>query len=343
MTSGALRVCDQCGTQLAPGLLSCPGCRRLVHAADLKRLAAAAEAAEQAGDIRAAAARWQDVLVLLPADAKQHAVVAQRVAELGERMVAQPGRPHQKKPRWVTGAGVVGAAALLLWKFKIVLVFLLTKAKLLLLGLTKLSTLGSMLVSFGVYWQIWGWQFAAGLLLSIYIHEMGHVAAMAHYGIKASAPMFIPGIGAFVRGRAYPGAPGVDARIGLAGPLWGLGAALLAWGLFALTDAAVLMAVAKFGAFINLFNLLPIWHLDGGWAFNALTKRDRWLAAAAIGAVWFASAESLLVLIGLAAVWRAFTAAADKRDGGVLWMYAALVAALALLTRLPVPASGLLR
>jgi Zn-dependent protease len=337
VTGGVASLCDHCGTQLAPGLLSCPGCRRLVHAAELKRLAAAAEAAEQAGDIATAAERWQDALVLLPADAKQHAVIANRVAELGERMTAQPGRPHEKKPAWVKGAGVFGAAALLLWKFNIVLVFLLTKAKLLLLGLTKLGTLGSMLISFGVYWQIWGWQFAAGLLLSIYIHEMGHVAAMSHYGIKASAPMFIPGVGAFVRGRAYPGAPGVDARIGLAGPLWGLGAALLAWGLFALTGAPVLLAVAKFGAFINLFNLLPVWHLDGGWAFNALPQRDRWLAAAAVFAVWFASSESFLVLIGLAAVWRAFTAAAAKRDVGVLWMYAGLIAALALLARLPVP------
>ena len=56
----------------------------------------------------------------------------------------------------VEGGGVVGAIAVFLLKFKFLIVFLLTKGKLLLLGLTKLSTLSSMLVFLGVdaaYWN----------------------------------------------------------------------------------------------------------------------------------------------------------------------------------------------
>src|SRR5207253_6984080 len=54
---------------------------------------------------------------------------------------------------------------------------LLAKGKLLLLGLTKASTVLTMILSMGVYWSAYGWKFAVGLVISIYIHEMGHVAA----------------------------------------------------------------------------------------------------------------------------------------------------------------------
>src|SRR5207302_3963478 len=95
--------------------------------------------------------------------------------------------------------------------------FLLTKGKLLLLGLTKATTFFSMLLSLGVYWAAWGWKFALGLVLSIYIHEMGHVFALRRLGFKASAPMFIPGLGALIRLRQHPANPREDAEIGLAG------------------------------------------------------------------------------------------------------------------------------
>src|SRR2546430_4861243 len=82
-----------------------------------------------------------------------------------------------------------------------------------------------MLLSAGVYWTIWGWKFALGVVLSIYVHEMGHVQALQRYGIKATAPMFIPGVGAVVRLKQYPADRREDARVGLAGPLWGRPAA----------------------------------------------------------------------------------------------------------------------
>src|SRR5678816_1406719 len=45
----------------------------------------------------------------------------------------------------------------------------------------------SMLLAFGVYWTAWGMWFALGLVLSIYVHEMGHVVALRRYGIAATA------------------------------------------------------------------------------------------------------------------------------------------------------------
>src|SRR5262249_37599242 len=153
---------------------------------------------------------WQDALRLLPPETQQAKVIASRVEALGGEMLASPGaKAKAEAPAWLKSGGLFGAIALLLWKFKFLVVLLLTKGKLLLLGLTKVSTLASMLLSFGVYWAVWGWKFAAGLIVSIYIHEMGHVAWLARYGIKASAPMFIPGLGAMVRLKQYPQTPGI--------------------------------------------------------------------------------------------------------------------------------------
>jgi len=95
-----------------------------------------------------------------------------------------------------------------------------------------------LLLSASLYWTIWGWKFALGVVLSIYIHEMGHVQALQRYGIKATAPMFIPGLGAVIRLKQYPADAREDARVGLAGPLWGLGA-LAAYVVYRATGVGV--------------------------------------------------------------------------------------------------------
>jgi Zn-dependent protease len=339
VTSAATGLsCPQCATQIGAGLLVCPRCHWLVHGERLKELAASAEAAEAAGDFGAAAATWQEALHFLPAGTRQADVIGARIQQLGDRMLQSPGSAKQRKTSGMKGkvGGVAGLAALFVWKFKFVLVFLLTKAKLLLLGLTKTSTLLSMLLAFGVYWSVWGWWFAAGLIVSLYIHEMGHVASLRHYGIPATAPMFIPGLGAFVRMKQYPPTPALDARVGLAGPIWGLGAALAAYGLYLASDNPMWAAIAQVGAWINLFNLLPVWTLDGGRAFHALSRAERGLAAAAIGITWYATSESLLVLLLIMALVQVFTARGEQSDRPVLYQYAGLVAVLALLTRIPV-------
>src|SRR5205823_28674 len=101
--------------------------------------------------------------------------------------------------------------------------------------LTKIGTLLTMFASLGVYWALYGWALALGVVISIYIHEMGHVAMIRHYGFPASAPMFIPGLGAFIRLRGVHLPPIPDARIGLAGPVYGLGAALAALAVYYVT------------------------------------------------------------------------------------------------------------
>jgi Zn-dependent protease len=184
-----------------------------------------------------------------------------------------------------------------------------------------------------VYWTAWGWKFALGLVLSIYVHEIGHVAALRRYGIKASAPMFIPGVGAVVRLRQYPATPREDARVGLAGPLWGMLAAACTYGLSLLLDWPSWAAIAKVAAWINLFNLLPLWQLDGSRGFHALSRRQRWLVVAILAATWFATTEGLLVLILIVAALRASAGKpTDVEDRTTLTQYALLVVTLAALS-----------
>jgi Zn-dependent protease len=339
--------CDSCGTELAQTLLACPHCGRLVHTEALKRLAGEAEGAQSAGDLSAALGAWRSALELLPPESRQHAVIKDRILALGKQVEASPvtaAPAKQAEPggeargRWgkagVTGAGAVAVA---LWKFKFLALMVLSKGKLLLLGLTKLSTFSTMLISFWVYGKVFGWWFGLGLVVSIYIHEMGHVAALTRYGIKAGAPMFIPGLGAFVRLKQYPADPREDARVGLAGPIWGLGAALASFALFLATRWDGWAAIAKMGAVLNLFNLMPLGPLDGGRAFRSLTRQQRWLATAVLALLWYLSAHPIVFLVMIVAALASLGGRpADEPDRVGLLRFVIVAAALTALTALHV-------
>jgi Zn-dependent protease len=339
-----------CGSQVPAHLLSCPGCGRLTHAERLRELVADADRARARGDIRDQSSALRSALELLPADSRQHEVIRARVAELSEIIdsgqapapvtPAENPAPNSERSRHalLKAGSAAGLIAMLFWKFKFILVFILTKAKLLLLGLSKSTTLFTMLLSLGVYWAVWGWKFGLGVVLSIYVHEMGHVAELRKFGIRATAPMFLPGLGAMVRLHQYPQTAREDARVGLAGPLWGLGASIATLALYYATQLPIIAAIATVGAWINLFNLLPVWQLDGARGFRSLSRQQRWIALAVIAATWALTQEGLLVLLGLGAAFQCFAKDAPTRnDARGLITYAGLVVSLAMLSTIPVP------
>jgi Zn-dependent protease len=175
--------------------------------------------------------------------------------------------PVQRKPLWKRVGGWIAAAALLLFKLGAKLKGLL----LLLPKLKILTTSASMLVSIAAYALIWGWSFAVGFVLLLLIHEMGHVFQLRREGIKASAPMFIPFLGALVAMKELPKDAAAEARVGLAGPVLGAIGCLIPWAAYAATGDELFKALAFVGFFLNLFNLLPVLPLDGGRAMAALT------------------------------------------------------------------------
>ena len=326
-------ACLQCGTELASSLLACPGCSALVHAAELKRLAAEAQQAEEAHDGPRALTLWREALDLLPPSSKQYAALVDRVTARADSATTNANASAEQKVRARFGkhGAIVGAAAVFLLKFKTVLFLVLTKGKLLLLGLTKLSTIGSMALFLGFDAALFGWQLALGLVLSIYVHEMGHVAALHRHGIKASSPMFLPGLGAFIRAKQRIHGEWAEADVGLAGPLWGLGAALVAFAAFHITGASYWATLARWGALINLFNLLPFWQLDGGHAFKAMSRAHRVMAVFAIAAALLLSGERMLWLPLLGAAWMVFRPSARQPDLRALGYYVILIGALSAL------------
>jgi Zn-dependent protease len=344
--------CPECGTEVAPGLLSCPSCRKLVHSARLKELAQAAEAFEAAGNLSAALQSWRDATELLPPETRQYQLVGGHIARLGRLVEAaafsrtgapapQAGSESPAGPsRWSGGviSGVIGTVALALWKFKVIALLLLTKGKLLLLGLTKASTFFSMFASMGLYWTIFGGWLAVGLVLSIYVHEMGHVFALMRYGVKASAPLFIPGWGAVILLKQELIDPKQDARVGLGGPIWGTAAALACAGVYQLTSVPIWAAIAQLGAFVNLFNLTPFWQLDGARAFRSLNRQQRWLAVASVATAWALTEQGILVLLLAFGVWHTIMDRPAKgSDAPIVAQYAILVMILSTLSQLPVP------
>jgi Zn-dependent protease len=290
----------------------------------LKELAGLADAAAQSGDLAAAREHWTTALGLLPAHSQQHGAIQARIAELTRRERDSPGAsPPDDKPWWRRGAaGLVTIAVLLA-----------TKLKFLLLGLTKASTFVSMFAFFGVYWSIYGWPLALGLALSIYVHEMGHVAMLRRLGINAGAPMFIPGVGAVVMLKQHVTDPLTDAMIGLAGPVWGLGAALAALVAYFATHAPIWLAIAQLTGFLNLFNLIPIWQLDGSRGFHVLSRGERWTVVFAVAVALMLTEQRLLFVIGAVAVWRALQREAGPGDSRALATFVGLVLALSFLAR----------
>jgi Zn-dependent protease len=147
------------------------------------------------------------------------------------------------------------------------------KAKVLLLAVAKIkavTTLGTMFISIAAYALLFGWPFAVGFVLLIFVHEMGHVIQLRREGVEASAPVFIPFLGAMIAAKSLGEDAAAEARVGLAGPILGTLGTLIPLAVWLATGSDLWRALAYVGFFINLINLLPVLPLDGGRAMAAL-------------------------------------------------------------------------
>lgn len=208
-----------------------------------------------------------------------------------------------------------------------------------------LTTCGTMLVSMVVYSWVFGWRYAVGFVLLIFVHEMGHYVAARQRGLNVGAPTFIPFVGAWIALKEVPHDVETEAYIGFAGPLAGTAAALACYFLARETDSRLLLALAYSGCMLNLFNLIPISPLDGG-RITAIISPKVWLAGVPLlAALFFYSPSPMLILVAVlaypqikAAIWgdpdkpeQYYEVARDTRiNYGVL--YLGLVALLAMMS-----------
>jgi len=154
-----------------------------------------------------------------------------------------------------------------------------------------------MLVSIVAYQLIFGWPFAVGFVLLLLVHEMGHVIQLRREGIEASAPMFIPFLGAVVMAKSMGKDAGAEARVGLAGPVLGSIATLIPLGIYLATGEDFWRALAYVGFFLNLFNLLPVLPLDGGRAMAALSPTIWLIGMAMLVVLTFVFPNPIMILI----------------------------------------------
>jgi Zn-dependent protease len=199
-------------------------------------------------------------------------------AYYSDRASGPPPLPPRRQGGWGNGkkgAGALAVIAVFLSKIK---GFLIPALKFL---PAVLKTGGTMILSIAAYAMMFGWSFAAGFVLLIFVHECGHLLAAKKLGLKVSAPMFIPFMGALITLREAPRNAWVEAQIGIGGPLLGSLGAALCIPLFHMTENPLFLALAYTGFFVNLFNLAPIGFLDGGRIVTVLSPW-LWLVGAAI-------------------------------------------------------------
>jgi Zn-dependent protease len=260
-------ACPRCGNFLVYGQLACNRCGALVYSDRLNQISTHAMQLEQS-DPTVATMLWRQALDLLPPDVPQAHMVRQRIHALENGSgVAPVDREHPPAPRNDT------------W------------------GAALLKTGGSMLVSFVLYAMLFslkkgptfGVLFAAGFVLLILVHELGHSFAMRHFGLSASPPIFIPFMGALINLRQQPRNAWEEAVVGIGGPALGTIGALFCHAMYLFTGAELLLLLAWFGYLLNLFNLLPVPPLDGG-RITAAVSPWIWMPGL-LGLVWMIFAQ----------------------------------------------------
>ena len=303
--------CPDCSHWLPAGTLACPDCHAIVYADHLRKLAILASTQEKETQWAEARDTWSQALLWLPGETKQTEAVAGRIAAMDARLRGA----EERKAQWTKRLGPFAPILLFLAKAKTFLFFLF-KAKFLL----------SFIGFFAIYWAIFGWKFGLGFTLSILIHEMGHYIAARRRGLKVDLPVFLPGLGAYVRWYSMGISLEALSGIALAGPFFGLLVALVCGAIEKATGSPLFGALAHVTAWLNLINLVPVLGLDGAQATYALDRTQRWLVLATSLIFFGLLHEFPFLFIAIGMSWRLYRGGyAEKPSTKTLVQYVLLL------------------
>jgi Zn-dependent protease len=314
-TPELIRSCKRCSHPLALGALVCEQCHTLVHSEELERLAAEAKALEASGESQRARETWLTALQLLPSTSTQAEWIKQHVQQLD-------GSRSQS----------LAAPALIA----------LPAAKARSTLRVQLTSLLSFAAFIAIYSAASGMKFGIGFAVLILIHEMGHFIDIKRRGLPADMPVFLPGLGAYVRWQALGVPLETRAAVSLAGPLAGFFASLVCAALWWQTHNPLWASLARSGAILNLLNLIPVWVLDGGQAALALSKAERIALLVVSVALGLMLGQRMFFLVALGFGYQAYFAGhLPARPSLATTIYfAAVLAALGVVIRL-MPGTGL--
>jgi len=263
-------ICPNCGSPCSLEDVACPHCGQLLYVPELNALAAQAMAMELSNQ-SAAARLWQRALTLVPPNSPQAGMLRQRIQSL------RPAR--SASGNWFAPSPSTATA----------------------IQRTLASLLLSLVCYSGLFWYWGGFTatdallFGFGFVCLILVHEMGHVLAIRHYGMRASPPIFIPFVGAVIN-IPPPRDALEESVVGIGGPVLGTVGALLCFQLFRTFHSPLLLQLSFYGFAINLFNMLPVPPLDGGRITAAVTP---WFWIPGLAAIVLLLVNHLINVIGL--------------------------------------------
>jgi Zn-dependent protease len=161
----------------------------------------------------------------------------------------------------------------------------------------------SIFIAVAAYALIFGWKFAVGFVLLIFIHELGHYIEAKREGLSPRLPVFIPFLGAYVQ--YTRGHPWQTVRVAIAGPILGGAAAAVCLAIAQSNGSRLMYALAYSGFFLNLFNMIPFGIFDGG----AVWRSARFLRVGGGGKLAFASyalyfATGAALILGMIATYK---------------------------------------
>jgi Zn-dependent protease len=175
-----------------------------------------------------------------------------------------------------------------------------------------LFSAGSMLLSLAIYAQLFGWKYAAGFVLLLLVHEMGHYIAARQRGLDVGLPTFIPFVGAWINLKDQKLDAETAAFVGMAGPLLGSTGAFVVYLAALQFQLAWLLAIAYAGFILNLFNLIPVVPLDGGHVVAVISPKIWIIGIPLLAALFFWRPSPLLIVVAILAVPRAWAAIRGK-------------------------------
>ena len=227
---------------------------------------------------------------------------------------------------------------------------LVRRSAVFLMGLAAMIQLGpaaamaaSMLISLLIYAVAFGLKYAAGFILLLFFHELGHLFASRVVGLRTSAPIFLPFIGAVISLKQLPNNAKTEANIAIGGPAMGTLSALVCLVFYFWTDSLLMLVLAYTACLLNLFNLIPCDPLDGGRIAAAVSPHMWWVGSLVTGVLFFYTYNFIILLIfavSLLRLWRS-----EKWDDNstyyrlslrqrlrVLWWYLGLLTVLGIAT-----------
>jgi Zn-dependent protease len=289
-----IRNCHNCGQPVPFGALDCSQCHTLLHSEELVRISTKAKQLEEQNALPQARDEWRKALALLPHNSNQAEWIRGKIYKL--ELTEKHAPAHPPKSEWAKRLGPLAP-----------IVVLLAKSKGLLLALFKLKFLFSFFAFLAIYWTLYGFKFGVGFAVLILVHELGHYLDIRRRGLPADMPVFLPGLGAYVRWEAMGVTRQTRAAVSLAGPLAGLLATGVCAYLWHHTGYGLWSVLARVSGVLNLLNLTPVWILDGGQAMNTLSKAERFVLLALTLALWAFLGQGLFFLVAAGIIYRLFT------------------------------------